>query len=171
MLWRPTVPDGCRWKGGGAGARADTNVRTQPVPSTEGGLTLSQRVPYMARYTERPAADDGYEYRLSLSPALMGGGGGHMYIGPPVSSRRSCSSDTSTGPLPPPPPPLVRLLLLLAAGTGGGRGCGGCCSGDIGPLPGEQSDALSGMSFSVSGSTRAVRLMPTIRCPWFPGGG
>lgn len=99
-----------------------------------------------------------------------------MNMGPPVSWSRSWRSATSSGALPPPPP--VRLLLLLlwwwcwwwwwwcwsvVAGGGGGGGCG--CCGDIGLLPGEQSDALSGMSFSVSGSTRAARRMP-IRALW-----
>lgn len=62
-------------------------------------------------------------------------------------------------------------------GSGSGDGCcccwGGwccccccCCCGDIGLLPGEQSDRLSGMSFSVSGSTCAVRRMPILA--WLP---
>lgn len=73
-----------------------------------------------------------------------------MNMGPPVSWSKSCRRATSIGARPL-PPPVVRLLLR----------CGDrCCCGDIGLLPGEQSDRLSGMSFSVSGSTCAVRRMP-----------
>lgn len=132
-------------------------------------------------YRTITAAVTGYEYRRLSSPSAMGGGGGHMNIGPPVSWSRSWSSATSIGALPPAAVAVVVVRLLLprcgdrcgCCCEDGGDGDGGCgCGGDDdddgdggdcnGPLPGEQSDKLSGKSFSVSGSTCAVRRMPTI---------
>lgn len=71
-----------------------------------------------------------------------------MYMGPPDSCSRFCKSATST------PPPLVAAVRLR---------CWCCCcwcAGAIGLLPGELSERLSGISFSVSGSTLVMRRIP-----------